>query len=316
MYVEPDQISMSSSGEEDFEDGYHYSYVPSYSSELSDNNNNNNNKREEKDKDMIKDDDSYGITIFPDDHYIANFSANGVKPEIPSFERENDDDNNGKIKRARAKSDSKFVMTDDKNRNKNVGEEEGNDGLLQPGKNSIHKRLNSTGNFDNLDKSPNIDCYEEDLEMPNLLSQDLYSKVLRKRFRRAVQIIKIVRRLSSKSSISSSSYSNNQDVSDASSYYSNINSISKSDSKKITGGLSAGTHSRTSSLTSNLSNVMTSPIVFDVLPMTPDNSKSLNNLPFSPELLEKQFENKNEQEKEQSKDNNDKVQTKEEMKHE
>jgi hypothetical protein len=335
MYVEPDQIStsMSSSGEEDFEeDSYQYSYMPSYSSDVSDinninpinhinNSNINNNKngngngngngnKEDEDNDNddirydIRDDDSYGITIFPDEHYIANFSANGILPEIPSFEREYDDeDNNGKIKRARAKSDSKFIMNDDKNRNMNIIEEEGNDGYLHPsgGVSNSHKRLNSTGNFDTFDKPPNFDCYDEDLEMPNLLSQDLYSKVLRKKFRRAVQIIQIVRRLSSRSSMSSSSFSNNQDISDTSSYYSNVNNINKMDSKKMVNGLTLGNHSRTSSMTSNLSNIMTTPtMVSDILPMS--STKSLdNNTPISPTLSERQFEKGNEKGKKQKK---------------
>jgi len=261
MYVEQDQIStsVSSSGEEDFEeDIYQYSFnQPTYGMGIH----------------GYKDDDLSHIPILPDEHYIANFSANGVKPEIPSFEREEDDlDSKNKGKRARAKSDSRCVVNDD--RGMKIIEEE-NDGLLHPNPSGLnnHKRLNSTGAYFD-QKSSKEGFYEDDLEMPNLLSEDLYSKVLRKKFQRAVRIIKIVRRLSSKSSVSSSSvtYNNTNDVSDTSSFYSNSNAtqMSKIDHKNT---LTVGTHSRTSSITSNISNIPSPSISSEVLVLTPKSSK-------------------------------------------
>jgi len=152
---------------------------------------------------------------------------------------------------------------------KKVDEKEAN-GLLHPNVYSgNHKRLNSTSAV-NLDKKLGDDSdFNNDLEMPNLLSQDLYSKILRKKFQRAVRIINIVRRLSSKSSVSSSSftYNNLNDISDTSSFYSNTNGITKQDSKK--NSLSVGYHSRTSSVSSSLSNIITPSVSSEVLVLTP-----------------------------------------------
>jgi hypothetical protein len=271
MYVEPDQIStsMSSSGEEDFEeDIYHYKFTPTYDIE----------EEEDNDDDDGINDDNSSIPILPDEQYIANFSANGVKPQIPSFELEDDEDDEFKVqgKRARAKSDSRY----DDNRDIGVNriEEEG-DGLLHPNDyGSSHKRINSTGACINMDKKlEDENCYnDDDLEMPNLLSQDLYSKVLRKKFQRAVRIINIVRRLSSKSSFSSSTYSynNSNDISDTSSLYSNVNSFTKLDPKKKT--LSVEQHSRNSSISSSLSNVISPTINSEDLILTPSVKENIS----------------------------------------
>eukprot|EP00833_Pecoramyces_ruminatium_P015953 jgi/Orpsp1_1/1189985/evm.model.d7180000075936.2 len=305
MYVEPDQIStsMSSSGEEDFEDEiYNYRFTPSYSLDV----------ECETDHDIGFTDHDIGFTdrsndmdsasypILPDEHYIANFSANGVKPQIPSFERDDNEDDKAKGKRARAKSDSRCIMDDKGNGMRRIDEEE-TDGLLHPTVyGGSHKRLNSTSAFINIDKKLDDDNdFNDDLEMPNLLSQDLYSKILRKKFQRAVRIINIVRRLSSKSSVSSSSYtynSNINDISETSSFYSS--GIAKLDPKK--NSLSVGNHSRTSSVSSSLSNVITPSVNSEVLVLTPsykDNKtteiksivtseKPFVNTPVSPALSE------------------------------
>ncbi len=249
---------MSTSGENNFEDySFQYPYnQPSYS----------------MDHEIEEIEDHSDNIILPDEHYIANFSANGIKPQIPSFELDDDEEDTntkGKTKKARAKSDSRYIVRDGKN--KSVIEKKG-DGLLHPDGFGNHKCLHSTDNVGVFVKVPEMQS-ENNLEMPNLLSKEFNNKVLMKRFKRAIRVIGIIKRLSSRSSVSSSNTYNN-DISDTSSLYSTsiTNTHSKMNPKNT---LSVGTHSRTSSIASSRSNLPTPSVSSEILDFTPSSNKEV-----------------------------------------
>lgn len=211
-------------------------------------------------EDIIDDDNSSYIPILPDEEYIANFSANGIQPQIPSFEMDDDEEEGLTIpgKRARAKSDSRFVLKDN-NRNDHLGLDNYDHDYVNKQKHRSDIALDLIKQQQDKTSDdfiiPNTSVNEDDLEMPNLLSKELYSKVLRKRFQRAVRMIGIVRRLSSRSSASSSNCLSDITYSESGSLSNHTNSF-RSDTQDVHRNYSTNTTpSKSSSLSKSITSV-------------------------------------------------------------